>query len=611
MLTGDSGIITQAQRAKMMTELSGYKEELEIYIVGKLGKINDFNETSLVAGKNSLAYDGQQVGEIGTGTIKDVIPSISDKYLEKLEVIKGELLINTKDKVEIEVAQSLGIQVNPYDIVDGELLSSTGNLLLLDETGTLTIPSSVTKIGSGAFANSASDGQALKKIIIPGYVKEIAPDAFSYNTTLEEVVMEDGIEKVGDRAFKGCTALKEISFPDSVTSIGSSCLRDCSNLIEMKLSKNIITIPDHFCRNNWNLTNIEIPEGVTKIEYKAFSGCSKITLLSLPSTLQTIDGTALENMTNLTEINIPSSNEYLKFNDGLLLSKDGTKLYYALLSLQTITIPEGVTTISGEIFAGSKATKVKIPNTLTGITGVLFNGMNYLTKIEINEDNPNYKLVDGNLYSKNGETLIKYIVTNETEITIPEGVKRLTTRCITSSKVKQLNLPTTLETIDNWALNSATGLTLIELPQNVKTLEPTSFPLNAKLRVAEENENLKSVNDTMILSKDGKTLYATSKAGGEFEIPETVETIYSYAFYSNTKMQQITIHEGVKSIGSNAFESCTNLSKITIPNTVTSIASSAFVNCSNLKEIRIDQVSGSISGSPWSCPYGARAIYWK
>ena len=45
--------------------------------------------------------------------------------------------------------------------------------------------------------------------------------------------------------------------------------------------------------------------------------------------------------------------------------------------------------------------------------------------------------------------------------------------------------------------------------------------------------------------------------------------------------------------------------------TVTSIASSAFVSCSKLKEIRIDQVSGSISGSPWSCPYGARAIYWK
>ena len=611
MLTGDSGIITQAQRSKMMTELSGYKEELEIYIVGKLGKINDFNETSLVAGKNSLAYDGQQVGEIGTGTIKDVIPSISDKYLEKLEVIKGELLINTKDKVEIEVAQSLGIQVNPYDIVDGELLSSTGNLLLLDETETLTIPSSVTKIGSGAFANSASDGQALKKIIIPGYVKEIAPDAFSYNTTLEEVVMEYGIEKVGDRAFQGCTALKEISFPDSVTSIGSSCLRNCSNLIEMRLSNSITTIPVQFCLENWNLTNIEIPEGVIKIEQQAFYGCKKITSITLPSTLQTISGSALGNMTNLTQINIPSSNEYIKFNDGLLLSKDGTKLYYALSSLQTVTIPDGVTTTVGELFNGSKATTIKIPNTLTGIAGGTFNGMNYLTTIEINEDNPNYKLVDGNLYSKNGETLIKYIVTNETEITIPEGVKRLTTRCIVSSKVKQLNLPTTLETIDGWALNSVTGLTLIELPQNVKTLSTTSLPGNAKLRVVEENANLKSVNDTMILSKDGKTLYATSGAVGEFEIPETVETIYSYAFYQNKKIQQIEIPEGVKSIKDQAFRFCSNLNKIIIPNTVTSIASNAFVNCSNLKEIRIDQVSGSISGSPWSCPYGARAIYWK
>ena len=35
MLTGESGVITQAQKAKAMTELSGYKEELEIYKTSK------------------------------------------------------------------------------------------------------------------------------------------------------------------------------------------------------------------------------------------------------------------------------------------------------------------------------------------------------------------------------------------------------------------------------------------------------------------------------------------------------------------------------------------------------------------------------------------------
>ena len=112
----------------MMNELSSYKEETEVYKVGKLSQNKKFNEESLTAGKNLLVYDGKESGTEEDGSIKDVIPSISDEYLEKLEIIKGELLINTKNKVEIEVAQSLGIQVNPYDIVDGELLSSSGNL---------------------------------------------------------------------------------------------------------------------------------------------------------------------------------------------------------------------------------------------------------------------------------------------------------------------------------------------------------------------------------------------------------------------------------------------------------------------------------------------------
>ena len=69
----------------------------------------------------------------------------------------------------------MGIEPNPYDIVDGELLSSDGNLLLVDEeTGSLTIPGSVTKIGEGAFANV----EGLKTIIIPGTCKEIGKKCF-------------------------------------------------------------------------------------------------------------------------------------------------------------------------------------------------------------------------------------------------------------------------------------------------------------------------------------------------------------------------------------------------------------------------------------------------
>ena len=118
----------------------------------KYSEDNNFVEETLTAGKTELNYNTKPTEE--TGNIKTIIKDINDVYYEKLEVIKGELLINTQDKNEIKIAQNLGIEVNPYDIVDGVLLSSNGNLLLMDEnTGSLTIPNSVTAIGEGAFRN--------------------------------------------------------------------------------------------------------------------------------------------------------------------------------------------------------------------------------------------------------------------------------------------------------------------------------------------------------------------------------------------------------------------------------------------------------------------------
>ena len=153
MLTSENGILKKADKATLSAELSKYKEELELYKGSKYIENADFKEETLTAGKENLTYNTQKEGE--TGNIKTVINSITDEYFEKLEVIKGKLLINTKDMQEIEVAQSLGIEVNPYEIDEnGVLLSSDGNLLLMDKnTGSLTIPDSVTAIGEGAFRN--------------------------------------------------------------------------------------------------------------------------------------------------------------------------------------------------------------------------------------------------------------------------------------------------------------------------------------------------------------------------------------------------------------------------------------------------------------------------
>ena len=191
-LTGDSGIMTKAEEAKISTELARYKEELDLYKVEKYNENTKFEEETLTAGKEHLNYNTKPSEE--EGNIKTIIKDISDEYLKKLEVIKGELLINTADSNEIRVAQRLGIKVNPYDIRDGVLWSANGNLGLLgDNTGSLTIPDSVTTIGEGAFSNV----EGLKTIIIPSTVKRIEQNAFRYNSTLEEVIMQEKINANG------------------------------------------------------------------------------------------------------------------------------------------------------------------------------------------------------------------------------------------------------------------------------------------------------------------------------------------------------------------------------------------------------------------------------
>ena len=278
MLMGDNGIITQAQKAKISTELSGYKEELELYKISKLTENQEFLDGSLTAGKTNLSYNTQKAGE--TGNIKTVITSISDEYMEKLEIIKGELLINTKSKDEIKIAQSLGIEVNPYDITEeGELLSSNGNLLLMDENGTLTIPDSVTKIGEGAFANL----NGLKTIIIPGSVKEIGDNAFAYNATLETVIMQEGVERIKSYAFAGCANLKNVTMPNSLVSMDAMTFYQC---IELE--------------------KIVIPNKIKEIPMYCFSGDKKLKTILLPVNLSKIGSMAMHE-TAVNEINIPNT----------------------------------------------------------------------------------------------------------------------------------------------------------------------------------------------------------------------------------------------------------------------------------------------------------------
>ena len=232
-LKGDNGILNSAGYAKLLSELSGYKEEVDLFKANKEAENKKFNGESLTAGKDTINYNTKKQEE--TGNIKTIITDISDKYFSNLEIIKGELLLKTKDKQLIKAAKQVGIEINPYDITDeGELLSSEGNLLLLDNEGTLTLPDSVKKIGYGAFSGL----EGLRKIIIPASVTEIEGYAFSNNKTLETVVIQGNLTSIGEYAFDGANKLTQINLPDSIRYMGFRSFRETA-LTEVKIPKSM------------------------------------------------------------------------------------------------------------------------------------------------------------------------------------------------------------------------------------------------------------------------------------------------------------------------------------------------------------------------------------
>ena len=113
----------------------------------------------------------------------------------------------------------------------------------------------------------------------------------------------------------------------------------------------------------------------------------------------------------------------------------------------------------------------------------------------------------------------------------------------------------------------------------------------------------------MILSKDGKTLYAIALGVNEFNIPNTVEIIEECSFYMDRNIKNIDLPASVKEIKKLAF-AYSSLGKITIPESTEKIERGVFESCSKLTSIIINKKAGSIAGSPWNCPIAERAVKW-
>lgn len=228
--------------------------------------------------------------------------------------------------------------VNIPSEINGTPVTTIGNAAFRDSSVTsVTIPASVTEIGSNAFADCTNltsvnyEGDWSKLTIQSGNpaVEDAAKDAaneqlfdfkFILNNTAVIVISYKGtaadvtipscykgkpVTMIDHAAFHDNSAVTSVTIPDSVTSISDDAFGFCSQL-----------------------TNISIPNSVTFIGFSAFNSCTSLKSITLPSSLSTIQSYAFYNCGNLKTIRIPVS-----------VTSIGNCAFDVCPSLMTVTYP--------------------------------------------------------------------------------------------------------------------------------------------------------------------------------------------------------------------------------------------------------------------------------
>ena len=585
-----------------------YLDEKKTYDSEKKYENSNYSEESLNAGRTTLTYNTQE----GTGgNIQTVIPSMDDEYAGMFEIIKGEFYLYAASELEREVATELGIEVSPYLIDNGVLLSANANLGLQTENGVVTLPERVTEIGQGAFSGVTG----LKEVIIPGTVKVIQKDAFSYNTEIEKVTIENGVLSIGEDAFRGCSSLKEVIIPDSVIEVGLRAFYMCSNLTTVQMSNNISRTEQQTFGSCSNLTTINMPNGLTTISEQTFQDCYKLNNINIPASVITIAGSAFSGCTSLYNLTIDETNTVYEVEDGIIYTKDNSTLIMLapMAEAETVTIREGVKRLESESLSMCKSmTTLNLPSSLSSMSGRTFYTIRLLETINFPNGNNTYIEEDGYLYSKNEKTLI-YVVPTKTEINIKETVEKIGEASLQNPKITEIIIPDNVTTIEENAFRQSVALKKIEIGSGVKSLAPAfkawgGIPSGLDLTIDADNPYYK-VEGNLILTKDGKEVVTYINRVESQIIPEGVEILGNYALYS-ISAERIILPSTLKIIQANAFRMCTEITELKIPSSIEEIKAEAFNGCSKLERIEIDKEKDSISGSPWSAPKGERAIIW-
>lgn len=362
--------------------------------------------------------------------------------------------------------------------------------------GPYTIPNGVITLGSCAFVGN----EKIKTVTIPNTVKTLQNSVFAFCPALETITIPDTVTSLGNYVFWGCRGLKSVTLSNSLTALNHSEFDGCSSL-----------------------TSIVIPNSVTVISSNVFSGCSKLESVQFSNSLVTIEMNAFSGCGSLSNVVLPNT-----------LKTMGNSAFSSCSKLTSITIPDSVTSLGDTVFSSCKFTTINIPKS------VLLIGRNpfpdTISSITVDSDNPNFKSINGVLFSKDGKKLIACPGNKEGDYIIPDTTESLYKYAFYNCKnITSITIPNTITDIGFMCFYGCKKITDITIPASVTSIDRFAFYLCDALTSISFNDTNNWKTTT------SETVWINKNGGTEIEVTDTQTNVtnlkknyYTYYWYKGS-----------------------------------------------------------------------------
>ena len=197
-------------------------------------------------------------------------------------------------------------------------------------------------------------------------VTTIGTDAF-LGLNITSVTIPASVTEIGSNAFAGCTNLTSVHYAGDWSNLtiqsGNPAVQDAANapLFDFAFTPDNTAVIVTNYKYNGAAADVTIPsryqgKPVTTIGHAAFFN-SAVTSVTIPDSVTSISDEAFINCPKLTNISIPNSVTYIGFS-----------AFSSCTSLKSITLPSSLSFISGALFLGcSQLTTIHIPVSVTSI----------------------------------------------------------------------------------------------------------------------------------------------------------------------------------------------------------------------------------------------------